>query len=514
MSETVQRDGAIGRTIDRLEPFAERFNPILVKEVRQTLRGRSFGWTFLTLVVIVAIIGAMIVLNDETNPSSQLGTSFTTLLIWLLGIGMIVIVPLQAFQSLGNEWEAETYDQLTLSGLTPSQIAGGKLLSAALQSTLMLSAFLPFIALGFLMRGVDLAAVLVVLLLMFCVSLWGSAVALAVSSMSRSRSLRVVLYVLLGLATFGGVGAVANFGAMILRDPAVLGDRDFVSIFVSLLLGGFCVAAVAHAFGCGQLAHPEENSATPLRVITAISSIILISWLGTAAAMGWMHPEGAQGVGAAMTVVAAAMSMLWSADRQRLGRRVAFDLSNPRSRARRTPSMLLPGGSRGTQFSYLLIGLIAAFVIFADSRGSFSFDDRRWFGVWVLCFYSFFIALPAALLSRWSERTNGAWAVRLVMVLFVAACIVLPSIIGLLAGDRGLTQMRHPLNPLWVLAESLDQDLDPGVGLAVIGLGALGLLVNIPRIAKGTAEVLRARRGEHHEPDPAVERSRKRLASL
>ena len=40
---------------------------------------------------------------------------------------------------------------------------GGKWLSAALQSVLILLAFMPFVALGFLMRGVDLLALGVVL---------------------------------------------------------------------------------------------------------------------------------------------------------------------------------------------------------------------------------------------------------------------------------------------------------------------------------------------------------------
>jgi len=513
MSALESNGGGLSRVVDRFEPIVERSNPILVKEVRQTLRGRSFGWTFLALVVIVAIIGAMIVLMDEANPRANLGTSFTMLLVWLLGLGMIVVVPLQAFQSLGNEWEAETYDQLTLSGLTPSQIAGGKIFAAALQSALLLAAFLPFIALGFLMRGVDLLSVFVVLLVLYCASLWTSALALALSALTKARSVRVVLYVLLGVAAFFGVGGAAGFGSQLLADPAILSDRDFAAILVSVLLGGFCASAILHAFGCGQIAHPEENSATPLRLTTAACVLLLLSWLAVARFAGWLPADAAQGIGGMLALVLAGLSMLWTAERQRLGRRVAFDLSLRGSRARRTPAMLLPGGSRGAQFSYLLLGLVAAFVVLIDLSGDFSFEDRRWFGVWVLCYYSFFVALPAALLARWSQRANGAWAVRLVMVLFAAACIVLPSIIGLLLTDRGLTQMRHPLNPFWVLAESVDQDLDPAVGLAVIGLGALGLLANLVRIGKGTAEVLRARRGEHHEPDPAVERSRERMAS-
>lgn len=505
--------GRLAGVVDRFAPLADRFNPILVKEVRQTLRGRSFGWTFLTLVVVVAIIGAIIVLMDETNPSTQLGKNFSILLVWLLGIGTIVVVPLQVFQSLGNEWEAETYDQLTLSGLTPSQIASGKLLSAALQSALLLAAFLPFIALGFLMRGVDLVAVLVVLLVLFCASLWASALALALSATSRARSVRVVLYVLLAIGAFMGLGSAGGFGSSLLSFPAVLAEPDFASVLVSVLLGGFCVSAVAHAFGRGQLAHPEENSATPLRLTTAISVVVLLGWLVLAVLVGWLGGDVAQVTGAVLCVILAFMSMLWTAERQRLGRRVAFDLSSPKSRARRTPSMLLPGGSRGAQFSYLLIGLAATFVVLIDPSRDFSFEDQRWFGVWVLSYYSFFVAMPAALLSRWCERPSGAWAVRLLMLLFAAACIVMPAIAGLLLNDPGLTKMRHPLNPIWVLAESMDNDLPPLVGLAVIGLGALGLAVNVVRIARGTAEVLRARRGEHHEPDPAVERSRERMAA-
>lgn len=505
--------GGLGGLVDRLEPISDRLNPILVKEVRQALRGKSFGWSFMLLVTLVAVIGAMIVLTDEVNPSSILGVNFTLLLVWMLGIGMIVMVPLQAFQSLGNEWEAETYDQLTLSGLASSRIASGKLFSAALQSALILAAFLPFVALGFLMRGVDLVAVFAVLVLLFAVSIWASALALALSSMTRARTARVVLYVLLGVLTFIGTGSVASFCTQLLFDPAVLTSSGYLAAFASALLAGSVAAAIAHTFGCGQLAHPEENTATSLRLLTALGVLLMLGWLWLAESRGWMPGLVVQAFAAFGSIVTALLGMLWAAERQRLGRRVAFDLSVRGSTARKIPAMLLPGGSRGIQFTYVLLGVIAAFILLIDGGGSFLLEERRWFGVWTLCTFSFYAGVPAAVLARWSDRPGGAWGVRLVMVLFAAACVVLPAIVGLLIDDPDLTYMRHPLNLFWVLIVSADGDLDAGAAWATLALGALGLLVNLPRIARGTGEVLRARRGEHHEADPAVERSRERMTA-
>lgn len=509
---STKTESALVRVLDRCEPLSDRFNPIVVKEVRQFLRARSFGWTFVTLVIIVAIIGALIVLNDETRHSDDLGVSFSTLLVWMLGIGMLVIVPLQAYQSLGSEWESDTYDQLTLSGLTPSQILGGKLLSAVLQSLLILLAFMPFVALGFLMRGVDLLALGVVLVIVMAGSVWASALALAVSSLAKARSVRVLLYVLLGVATFIGVVSLATFATGILTQPDVINQNEFLGAFTTFLVVGTALAGFCYVYGCGQLSHPEENTSTPLRVLVLVAGIVVFAWLALGHWLGWIPTFGVEVFGTVTAVVLGVMSMLWTAERQRLGRRVAHDLARPRSRTRLWPAMLLPGGSRGAVFSYLLLAIAAVFTAFATDRGgNFNLDQSRWMGVWILCYYSFFVALPAALLSRFCERESGAWAVRLVMVLFLAACVVLPAIVGLLLDSRDLTQMRHALNPFWVLSEAAADGLSMSIALAVIGAGALGLLVNLPRIFRGTAEVLRARAGRFDDDDPAVVRSRERM---
>jgi hypothetical protein len=511
---STKTESTLVRALDRCEPLSDRLNPIVVKEVRQFLRARSFGWTFVTLVVIVAIIGAIIVLSDEARPSADLGASFSTLLVWMLGIGTLVIVPLQAYQSLGSEWEADTYDQLTLSGLTPGQIMGGKWLSAALQSVLILLAFMPFVALGFLMRGVDLLALGVVLVTVIASSLWASALALAVSSMTRARGTRVVLYVLLGVVTFAGAGSLASFATGILSQPDLITQDAFLGAFTTFVVVGTALAGFCFVYGCGQLAHPEENTSTPLRVLTLVGGIVVLAWLAAASWLGWIPSRGVEALGALTTGALGVLSMLWTAERQRLGRRVAHDLARPGSRTRRCPAVLLPGGSRGAVFSYLLLSLAALYTVFAAGGGSFHMDESRWMGVWILCFYSFFVAMPAALLARFCHREAGAWAVRLVMVLFLAACVVVPAIVGLLLDSRDLTEMRHALNPIWVLIEAADGDLSMSMVVTVIAMGVLGLVVNLPRIFRGTREVLRARAGRFDDDDPAVVRSRERMLQM
>jgi hypothetical protein len=499
----------VTRVLDRFEPATDRFNPILVKEVRQFLRGNGFVWSFVVMVVVAAAIGAMFIVQDEAFPSEELGERFLVLLFGVLLLGMLVLVPLQAFQSLGAEWEGETMDQLALSGLTPSRIAAGKLWSAALQSLLLVASFAPFIALGFLMRGVDILAVAFAIAQALVVSLWLTAAALAISSLSKQRVLRGIIFVALGFSLFSAYGAVMASTTWSLSDMSQLRDPDFVAAMATAFLAGSCAAAFCHYSTSGRLAHSEENSSTPLRLLAAGSSALFVVWMGVSSVLGWLRSDAFEFLSAVMTVVLALLGILWATERGRFGRRVANDLSFRGSRTRRLPSPFLPGGGRGFLFALLTIGGAALVHVAAHGapRAGIA-DEERWFGFWVLCLYSFYVGLPSALLARLCVREFGVWLVRVLCVVGIAAGVVVPSIFGLVLDDTDLSGGRHAFNVFWVLEEAIDGDLDAEVALAVLAMGLAGLAFNVPRVVRSFAEVRDARAGRIGESDPAVLRSR------
>jgi hypothetical protein len=492
----------------RLEPATDRFNPILVKEVRQVLRGRNFVWGFVAMVVIAAGIGAVFVVSDNANPTPQLGMAFLGWMFGVLSLGLLVMVPLQTFQSLGSEWEGDNMEQIALSGLTPRGIMAGKWWAGVLQAALLVAAFAPFVALGFLMRGVDLVAIVFVVAVIFTFSVWGSALALALSSISQRRVMRGVVFALSGVGLFMAFVGTMTMIVWLLQEPSSLREPEFLAVVVTFFVAGSGAAAFCHEVASGRLSHPEENASTPLRVLTLVAGLGFVVWLGVAAWSGWFPPEAGVVLSSALCAVLAVVGISWATERARLGRRVVASLARRGSRTRRVPALLLPGGGRGFAFGLVTIAGAAAVTFFASGPSDFGFDHRRWFGLWVLCFYAFYVGLPSFLLAKLCVRDFGVWVTRVAVVIAIALGILVPAIVGLVFSDQELQFGRHSFNLFWILMACMEGDLDGLQVFGVMALGAFGVLVNTPRLVRGFVEVSRARAGRIIENDPAVARSR------
>jgi hypothetical protein len=494
--------------LERFEPMTDRVNPILVKEVRQVLRGRNFVWSFVAMVVIAAGIGAIFVISDNAAPSPVLGPSFLGWMLGVLALGLIVMVPLQTFQSLGSEWEGDNMEQLALSGLTPRGITAGKWWSGVLQSLILVAAFAPFVALGFLMRGVDLGALVFAVAMLFTFSVWGSSLALALSSLSQRRVVRGLVFAIAGVGLFMAFVGTMALTLSMLNEPGFFSDSEFLAAVITFFLVGSGAAAYCHEVASGRLSHPEENASTPLRTLVLVAVLGFVVWLGVAAWRAWIPSQAIAYLANSLTVVVALVGLIWATERGRLGRRVAAGLARRGSRSRRLPALLLPGGGRGFTFGLVTTAGAAAFAVLAHGPGDFGLGSGRWFGVWVLCYYAFYVGLPSLLLSRLCVREFGVWITRFAAVIAVACGVLVPAIVGIVFEVPELQFGQQAFNVFWVLGSAFDGPLHPNVAVGVALLGIVGVLANVPRIMKGLLEVSRARAGRIVENDPAVARSR------
>src|SRR5690606_11497354 len=132
-----------------IERLAERANPILVKEVRQALRGQYFRLVFWLTLSAATVIGLVVLMAASATNEAQ-GIGFFNTIFGCLAIAAHGFVPFAAFVAMGSEWEENTYDLLVLSNLRPCQIVIGKLLAAGTQALLIYSAFVPFLVFAFL----------------------------------------------------------------------------------------------------------------------------------------------------------------------------------------------------------------------------------------------------------------------------------------------------------------------------------------------------------------------------
>ena len=174
------------------ERISDGLNPVLVKEVRQSLRGRFFKVSFwLTLMVATFVgLGVMLYMQASEVEGSErvFGPTFFIAMFGCLVVATQVLVPFSAFLSMGSEWDENTFDLLVLSNLRPRQVILGKVLSAAVQALLFYSAFGPFLVFAFLLRGVDLMAIAAALGVSMVGSILASCVAVAMSSVPLKRT--------------------------------------------------------------------------------------------------------------------------------------------------------------------------------------------------------------------------------------------------------------------------------------------------------------------------------------
>lgn len=261
----------------------ERVNPIVVKEIRQSLKSRQFTISF-GLTLIAAVGWTLIAISLMVPRVYYLpgGLPLLTGFFCILTLPLMVIIPFSAFRSLTSETEDGTFELLSISALSSTQIIYGKMASACVQIMLYLSALAPCIVLTYLLRGVGLFAILLMLGITVLFSIAETAAALTLAAVARSRMIQngVSVLVLGGLLlgffawTMSIIGILGEANEELANPPKeiyliLFGVLTVVVPAISLLLRA---AAAAIDF-------PSENSSTPLRIRIAGLIGLILFWL-------------------------------------------------------------------------------------------------------------------------------------------------------------------------------------------------------------------------------------------
>jgi len=157
-----------------LRDFSDRLSPMVVKEMRQGLRTRTFTAALILMhVMLMCVMVALLVYS--TN--EQATRNFWRVLVFIFGVA----VPIQGFNSLTQEMRAGTLDMLWLTGITPLRIVHGKWLVLFSQTLLMASTLLPYLIARYRLGGVEIAGEGIALAIMVGVSAVSSASIVAFS---------------------------------------------------------------------------------------------------------------------------------------------------------------------------------------------------------------------------------------------------------------------------------------------------------------------------------------------
>lgn len=444
--------------------LSERINPIVVKEVRQSLKSRQFTISF-GLALIAAIAWTLILVSLSVPRIYFIpgGLPLLTGYFFILTLPLMVIIPFSAFRSLTAETEDSTFELLSISALSSEQIVNGKMASALVQILLYLSALAPCIVLTYLLRGVSLFTILFLLGLTVTFSIGETALALLCAAIGRTRLIQnaVSVLVLAGLlfGFFGWFGLLVGEGLNEFSNPPkeiYLVLFAVGTVFVTLVSLVLRAAAAAIDF-------PSENHSTPLRlrVLGVVTLILFWSIVGIVAAR---ESAGAVvliiGMFIAMMVIGSLMTGEYGVISPRAQR------SLPKTFAGRVfLTWLYPGAGLGYMFvvclySALVFTMCALELFYYSSIDNFLGTNSIVIcGYLLVCYLAIYLGINRLLLlavpKYMPARMMGSFALLAVIVLFAH---LIPLVLVYYLNDyRDFDYDWHQaFNIFWSISEALD----------------------------------------------------------
>lgn len=168
----------------RLSDF---LNPLLVKEIRQALKGRLFLTAFTLLVLGAWFVSAFGITTIGEAISWQSSPWLLTAYVIGLQIAVLIFVPLLAFGNMQAETEENTWELICITTMSPRRLVGGKLGSAVVQTLLLSSVLAPCIAFCSLLPGFDWMMTAIALGSTIILSLVNTIFGLMLGSICRNR---------------------------------------------------------------------------------------------------------------------------------------------------------------------------------------------------------------------------------------------------------------------------------------------------------------------------------------
>ncbi|MBB5350090.1 hypothetical protein HNR46_000311 [Haloferula luteola] len=249
-----------------LVDFGDRISPMVVKELRQGLRARTFVAVFLALQGLLMLL--MLISVTATSQPGEAGRAISHIVFLFYGFALLVIQPMRGIGSLHREIEANTIELMVLSHLSAWRIVLGKWISIISQSALMSISVMPYLVLRYWFGEMNLFGEMAVVVLFLLASAALTAVVVGISALPNILLRGLLPLIGLAAGIFIVPTMVFNRGVEELADAITSSSSQAqAGIFFIVALGAY-FSWLALGIGASMIAPSAENQSSIKRIVT------------------------------------------------------------------------------------------------------------------------------------------------------------------------------------------------------------------------------------------------------
>lgn len=335
-----------------LDEFSDRLSPMLVKELRQGLRARTFVILFLA---IQALLGVVLLSAVGSAAPERAGETVSSVIFFFFGMAVLIVQPLRGVGALHNEIKGNTIDLMVLTRLGAWRIVLGKWVAIVSQSALLLAAIAPYLILRYFFGRMNLFAELLLLALVFLGSAAFTAITVGLSAVP-SIFIRGLVPLVGAVYLAGGISAVCFSGGI---DEAVefctLQEPKSGWALLATLVAFAYFGWSALALGASMIAPLAENHSS-IRRVFALLAVLAIGVIGHFAGFGQATVAGLIAMVVTPAIVIALTEPLY------LLPPICRPFVRRGAAGRLAGRFLYPGWPSGVMFTGLLVAVAAAAV--------------------------------------------------------------------------------------------------------------------------------------------------------
>lgn len=466
--------------IDKLD---DKLNPIIVKELRQVVRGKFF-WGVLILFLTIQCVILSLSIADQGLTQRSVGAETLTFLFAILFLASFVLIPLNTGFRFARERSEGSDELLYITTITPQAIIMGKFAASMVFILLLFSAFAPFMAMTFFLSGVDFNVTFLILALGLMASAGGTILQICLGSLAKDSHTMQIFRIagfIFQFTSFFTLNAASSdmirYGVS--RIFGSINSFDSIATFAILFLAAcyfFYVAASSAIYPTGT------NRMFPVRKclswIWALSLFICAYWAIKSGSFDIFFFWGFMAIG-----LISMFSFIAASERDFLTERVAREI--PRGSFRGFLAFLFFSGAAGgfawvltmQVITILIVALIGQYVAVIPVSAT-HYEDFFFYNAGLLAYFIGYALIAVFIRRKFLMAyvdSKNTWVVALMVVGIFS---IAPIFFGSLAGFDSSTLLIG--NPM-----SLGQyrDREQGLVFAILLL-LISVIINLPWLAR------------------------------